>query len=61
MKKVTQSRLNAIYNAGTMIQALDFGSELSQKELDEHEELGQLMIDNAEEVLRLLLKLRNNE
>jgi len=61
MKNVTSGRINAIQNAGTAIQNLDFYSELSEKELKEHHELGKLMELYSEDVLKLLLKKRNQK
>lgn len=61
MKRVTKSRINAIHNAGSFLDALDGDSGLSDKELYEHHNIGRLLIDNAEQVLKLLIQIHNNE
>ena len=59
MKRVTQSRLNAINNAGSMIESIDFQSELTDREIEEHHLIGKLLIENNREVLKLLIRLYN--
>lgn len=56
MKNVTKSRINAIQNAGTMIKELDFASELTDKELEDHKILGNLLIVHAKDVVRFLIQ-----
>ena len=59
MERVTKTRINAIYNAGSAIETFDFQTELSDKEIEEHHIIGKLLIDHANEVLKLLIKLNN--
>lgn len=59
MKRVTESRLNAINNAGTMLGNFDSESELSDKEIKEHHLIGKLIIQNNKEVLKFLIDLYN--
>lgn len=59
-KRVTKSRINAIHNAGTMIQNIDFASGLSDREVEDHHFIGGLLIMYSDDVLRLLLKNYEN-
>ncbi len=59
MKNITKGRLNAINNAGTMLQTFDGFSGLSDKEVAEHHLIGDLMIKHNKEVLKLLINLLN--
>lgn len=61
MKRVTKSRINAIQNAGTMIDSLDFFSELSDSEIEDHQEIGKLLIKHAEEVVRFLISINQDQ
>ena len=61
MKIITKSRLDAIHNAGAEILNYDFESELSNKQIEEHHQIGQMLIDYADDVLRLMIKIKNNE
>ncbi len=61
MKRITKGRLNAIENAGCHICNYDTFSELSDKEIEEHHLIGELLREHKHEVLRLMIRLYNEE
>ena len=62
LRKSPRSRImNAIENAGSWLNAMDGESQLSDRDLDAHHEVGRLLIEKAELVMKTLYPPENNK